>query len=562
MQRILALFAIMIGLASNGAYASDYLSDGDKAFLKNKSSITIGALTDSWLPYWGGFEGELTGIHHDYAVAIGRELNIPIFYRGYPDVFSLLEGARKGEVDIVIGFGKTLEREKDFIFTEPLYENVRIIWLKDESLLNKPLESLTWSCVKNTSYCKLLEEYGYANIIAAQSYGDSIEIIRNGEADATVSNLISLNYYLSHHDIHEGEIVYDDLLGVQKNRILLSKKNEKLKNIINSVIAADKRGQTVNDINYENSYLLNNQESFNLLTKENHGRIIRYTIEEDVYPISYINNDGKVDGYIHELLALLSSKTILEFEYVPANGRNVTQMLLDHDVDLLPVRNVESIDFRDFISTQPYVSIEFGFIENKNKINNGVTAILDRTGGFYQGLSLSEDFKKIKIYNSLDDILKDVELGKIKNAFINKDLINKKLVNNGWSNEYVVLENPANIDLDVEIGMMVRKESQILRDMLDRALSTVDETDIELLKYKHARINVHYGYDKQTVVTYGVLTASLLLAVIFLTSSRLSISLKKTKLSTEQLSWLTGLMDSIPSMIFISDSKGGGDSLQ
>lgn len=556
LQRILALFAITVGMVFNFTYAANYLSDDDKAYLKNKSSITIGALTDSWLPYWGGSEGELSGIHHDYAVGIARELNIPILYRSYPNVLALLEGARKGEVDIVIGFSKTLERENDFIFTEPLYENVRVIWLKDESLLDKPLQSLTWSCVKNTSYCGLLEEYGYTNIRVVQSYEDSIEIIRKGDADATMSDFISLNYYLSQSYIHEGEIVYDDLLGVQKNRILLSKKNEKLKNIINSVIAADKRGQTVSKINYENSYLLNNQESFNLLTKENHGRIIRYTIEEDVYPISYINNNGKVDGYIHELLALLSSKTLFEFEYVPANGRNVTQMLLDHNVDLLPVRNIESFDVRDFITTHPYTSISFGFIESKNKINNGITAILDRTGDFYQGLSLSNDFKKIKIYNSLDDILKDVELGKIKNALINKDLINEKLINDGWSNDYIVLNGPSNVDLDVEIGMMVRKESYILKDMLDRALSTIDETDIELLKYKHARINVHYGYDKQTVVTYGVLTASLLLAVIFLTFSRLSISLRKTKLSTEQLSWLTGLMDSIPSMIFISDTKG------
>ncbi|NGZ14670.1 transporter substrate-binding domain-containing protein [Vibrio aestuarianus] len=556
LQRILALFAIIVGLLSNFAYAADYLSDDDKAYLKNKSSITIGALTDPWQPYWGGFEGELSGIHHDYAVGIARELDIPILYRGYPNVFALLEAARKGEVDIVIGFGKTPEREKEFIFTEPLYENVRIIWLKDETLINKPLQRLTWSCVKNTSYCQLLEEYGYANIIAVQSYEDSIEIIRNGDADATITNLISLNYYLNNSDVHEGKIVYDDFLGVQKNRILLSKNNEKLKEILDSVIVADSHGETSESINSENLYFLNDQGNLKLLTKENHSRIIKYTIEEDMYPMSYINSQGQIDGYIHELLNFLASKTILEFEYVPANGRNTAEMLLDHDVDLLPVRNIESIDFRDFITTRSYTSVEFGFIESKNKINNGVTAILDRTGGFYQGLSLSNDIKKVKIYDDLTDVLTDVELGEIKNAFINKDLINKKLINNGWSNEYVVLENPSNIDLDVEIGMMVRKDSNILKDMLDRALSTVDETDIELLKYKHARINVHYGYDKQTVVTYGVLTASLLLAVIFLTFSRLSISLKKTKLSTEQLSWLTGLMDSIPSMIFISDSKG------
>ncbi|WP_261927346.1 hypothetical protein, partial [Vibrio aestuarianus] len=95
----------------------------------------------------------------------------------------------------------------------------------------------------------------------------------------------------------------------------------------------------------------------------------------------------------------------------------------------------------------PYTSISFGFIESKSKINNGITAILDRTGDFYQGLNLSNDFKKIKIYNSLDDILNDVELGKIKNALINKDLINEKLINDGWSNDYIVLNGPSNVDL-------------------------------------------------------------------------------------------------------------------
>lgn len=89
------------------------------------------------------------------------------------------------------------------------------------------MQSLTWSCVKNTSYCGLLEEYGYTNIIVVQSYADSIEIIRKGDADATMSDFISLNYYLNQSDIHEGKIVYDDFLGGQKNRILLSKKNEK-----------------------------------------------------------------------------------------------------------------------------------------------------------------------------------------------------------------------------------------------------------------------------------------------------------------------------------------------
>lgn len=89
---------------------------------------------------------------------------------------------------MAIGFGQTLAREGKFLFSKPLYENVRVIWLRDKAMEEKPFASLKWVCIQGTSYCEILKDRGYPNIIMARNYSSSVEMIRQGIADATVTN--------------------------------------------------------------------------------------------------------------------------------------------------------------------------------------------------------------------------------------------------------------------------------------------------------------------------------------------------------------------------------------
>jgi len=67
-----------------------------------------------------------------------------IRYQGYDSIHEMLLGLKNKEVDMVIGFGKTPSRANDFLFSLPLYKNVRVIWLRDKALELEPLESLKW----------------------------------------------------------------------------------------------------------------------------------------------------------------------------------------------------------------------------------------------------------------------------------------------------------------------------------------------------------------------------------------------------------------------------------
>lgn len=90
----------------------------------------------------------------------------------------------------------------------------------------------------------------------ARNYSSSVEMIRQGIADATVTNYVSLNHYLSQKRLALGKVIFDPDLGVQTNRILINNNEPSSSSAINKVIDADKQGLTENKLNSADVYFL------------------------------------------------------------------------------------------------------------------------------------------------------------------------------------------------------------------------------------------------------------------------------------------------------------------
>ncbi|OEE50902.1 ATP-binding protein [Vibrio anguillarum] len=559
--RIYLLLILAINLLFNTVYAADYLSDSERTYLKAKKVIVMGVLSEPWLPYWGGIENTI-GIQHDYAVGIGKELDVKIEYRSYQSITDLVTAVHDGDVDFAIGFSKTKEREKNILFSLPLYNNLRVIWLRDKKLNQQDMNHLKWVCVQGSSYCETLEQSHYPHILLAQSFLESAEMMKQGLADATITNYISLNHYISPNSGYDGEIIADGRLGVEINRIILPMGNNELKSIFDKLILAEATGNTANKIDSTNIYFLNNKDSLKLLSQENSNQIVRYTIEEDIYPLSYCDEgDNQVKGYVHDLLKLIESKSFLKFQYVPANGRDIRQMLIDNEVDLLPSLNVDDIDNRDFIATPPYTNLQFGYVVTKKPFQQKKLAILDRTGYLYSHLKIYEDNKKVKVYRDLKKVILDLKSGKITHALMNQDIINQQMAYLG--DKFLILPAIDNEGYSINIGMVFRKDESILFEMLSRSLTMVTESEINALKSLHKKVNVNYGYDKQQVTIYSLIAMCIFLflllfgiIIFYKLKSSLKYSQISSKLSEVQVQWLTDLLDKIPSMIFISDVNG------
>lgn len=559
------LFTLLLSVFSLFVRAADYLDPNEHAYLKQKSTVTIAVLKEVWMPYWGGTGQEPIGIEHDFASGIAKELGINIEYKGFDTIEALLNAVSTGKADMAIGFGQTLAREGKFLFSQPLYENVRVIWLRDKAMEEKPFASLKWVCIQGTSYCEILKDRGYPNIIMSRNYSSAVEMVRQGIADATVTNYVSLNHYLSQKRLALGKVIFDPDLGVQTNRILINNNEPLLLSAINKVIDADKQGLTENKLNSADVYFLNDQANLNILRNENVNPVVRYTVQDDLFPISYWDeNEKKYKGYVHDLLERISTKSILKFEFIPAYGRDVEELLKQGKVDLIPFFSSNYIDERHFIDTGKYTDIEFAYIESIKPYTSPTIGILDRTGKFSSYMFAEGNITKIRVYRTVTELEQALDKGEITHGLLYKPLINQMLFDD-YQNSFkltstLLFEGENHRE---SITMLVRKDARGLQNMLQKVLATFSQQEIDEIKGAYDRVTVYFGYDKQKVLIYALIILCALLSIgliLTLSLSRLRGKLRSSeqvaKLSTEQQRWLTELLDAIPSMIFISDEKG------
>lgn len=544
--------------------AADYLDPNEQAYLEQKSTVTIAVLKEIWMPYWGGTGQEPIGIEHDFASGIAKELGINIEYKGFDTIEALLNAVSTGKADMAIGFGQTLAREGKFLFSKPLYENVRVIWLRDKAMEDQPFERLKWVCIQGTSYCEVLKSRGYPNILMARNYNSSVEMVRQGVADATITNYVSLNHYLSKNRLSLGKVIFDPSLGTQTNRILINTHHPLLLSSLNKVLLADKNGLTKNKLNSADVYFLNDQANLKILRNENVNPVVRYTIQDDFFPISYWDDrEGKYKGYVHDLLERISAKSILKFEFVPAHGRDLEDMLQQGKVDLIPFFNRNYLDDRYFIDTGKFTDIEFGYIETTKPYTTQTVGILDRTGKFNTYIAAQQNLANVKVYRTVYDLEQALDKGDITHGLLYKVLINQMLFD-GYQNSFKLMPKPImeGQNLRADITMLVRKDARGLQTMLQKVLATFSPQEIDEIKTAYDRVTVQFGYDKQKVLIYSLATICVLLSVglaVTLLLTRLRLKLRSSqeiaKLSADQLRWLTELLDAIPSMIFISDAN-------
>ncbi|MGL4828827.1 MAG: ATP-binding protein [Vibrio sp.] len=514
------------------------------------------------MPYWGGTRQEPIGIEHDFASGLAKELGVTIRYRGFNTIEELLGAVRTGEADMAVGYGQTPEREGKFLFSRPLYENVRVIWLRNKNLENQPFDQLKWACVQGTSYCEILKNRGYPNIVMGRNYNSSVEMIRQGIADATITNFVSLNHYISKNRLSFGKVIFDPKLGTQINRVLINIHKPLLLSAINKVIEAENKGLTKYKLKSSDIYFLNDQENLKILRNESIDSVVRYTVQDDLFPISYWDDKkGKYRGYIHDLFDRISAKSILNFEFVPANGRNVEEMLKAGIVDIIPSYNLHDVDERYFLDTGKYTDIEFGYIETTLPYKEKVVGVLDRTGKFYSYIDSKKILKKIKVYHAVSDLEEALISGEITHGLLNRTLKHQVFWDR-YQRDFKFSSPKENL-FNIDVTMIVRKDALSLQNMLKKALATFSAKEIDEIENAYAKVTVQFGYNKQQVLIYSLIALccllSLGLVVTILMSQlrgRLRNSEQVARFSSEQLSWLRELLDEIPSMIFISDDKG------
>ncbi|TDE22639.1 transporter substrate-binding domain-containing protein [Vibrio owensii] len=553
----LCLFSVCFILMIRPTYADVNLTEEQQKYLKSKKNVKLGVLNKAQLPYWSGDKSLPFGLQHEVSKLVFNKLGLKIDYVEYSSISDVLDAIKNNSIDLAVGYRKTKDREADFIFTSPIYTDQFVGWIKDDMMPIDNIKNIKWGCYINTSSCESLEALGFDKVIKSSNRGDLYNKFKNGKVDAIIDIYAAMEPYMSKNIISGGKVYYDKQFGVFKPRVILNKGDVYLENIINEVIKdiQSEREGSILEVFEKYDY----SPAYNSLTFDNVplNQVINYTIEENLFPLSfYDEEEKKYSGYIHDLLSKIGHRTPLKFKYIPPNGRNIEQMLLDGIVDVLPARSASLYDDSRFISTDVYTKLRFAQIETIKPYDIKKIAILDRM----DVLPVDILEKNIKVYTSMSSILDAINKGHITNAYVNEYLVESLLLSTANPSFRLV---PSSGELDVNLVMVFRNTDEKLQRIFTTVLNSYIEDEVESLWRPYQRMEFNWGIDKEHVFAYGIFSLLALLVIslgFYIVYIKMKENVESSKLtltnSETKNKWLIQLINSIPSMICIFDQKG------
>ncbi len=206
---IAAVLAVLMltGLLTIGASAAE--TDDLLSVIQERGTIIVG-LEGDWAPWsFVGEDDELTGFDVEIAKAIAAKLGVEAqIIPGEWD--GLFAGMDAGRYDIVVnGVEITPEREEKYDFADP-YAFIRTaLIVRGDNEDIKTFEDLAGKKTANSiasTYMNLAEEYG-ATCYGVDTLDETLTMVLQGRADATLNAIVSFTDYMAQHPDADLQVV-------------------------------------------------------------------------------------------------------------------------------------------------------------------------------------------------------------------------------------------------------------------------------------------------------------------------------------------------------------------
>ncbi|WP_139312244.1 ATP-binding protein [Vibrio ponticus] len=540
------------------AIATQTYANGNQA-LSVKPVIKIGVTTTPYPPYWTGSVVLPQGLAHDIGLLIASQLQVEIAYLAFPTIADVKNAIKSGEVDLAIGYLKTDQRERDFIFSEPIYKEAVAGWISPEHRNHVEPNQLRWACLKGMSLCSILKENNFNNVIEVDDYDNFYEYLSQGKADAIIGFYSSFLNYFANNSIENQHLYFDHRFDDYDSHVILNK---------NNVVLRDKLDSLINNLSFKES--LNVFEDFyrdyyypkNLYTRwfnrDQRKILVRYTVDEDLFPYSYINESAKVSGYIHDVIERIEAMTPLEFEYIPSQGADLKNMLSEGVVDFIPIAKQSEYDSTTMQAIRSNIDVKYVLLKSLKDSDQEQYALLDR----FNYTPKDKVPNGFRFFQNTDNLLQALADGDVSHAYINKYLVDRILRSD---NEvpFQISSVMGKYNFNTKAYMLIRKDDLKLQELLQEAFTMLSKRELDSLWSTYDKVEYRYGYREETVnYIFFVLLLTFLFSSIgvyvFVSRMRKQVdgAHKKSELSEVHRRWLVDIIDNIPNYVCIRDESG------
>ncbi|NLX92243.1 MAG: transporter substrate-binding domain-containing protein [Firmicutes bacterium] len=201
MRKIILVIITLTTLATPCFAADNSISwaEDELTFMKEHPVIRLG-VDPKFVPFeFIDEDGEYKGIAADYLALISEKTGLQFeVVKGltWPEAYNM---ALAGGVDALPAIGKTSEREKYFLFSEPYYYYKRVIVTRDiDTWISgiEDLEGLAVAVQRNSSHHSYLLSYPNINLSLYESVEAALTAVATGTEKAFIGNLATTNYLI------------------------------------------------------------------------------------------------------------------------------------------------------------------------------------------------------------------------------------------------------------------------------------------------------------------------------------------------------------------------------
>ncbi len=212
-------------------------SDDTLSQIKEKGEINI-AIEGTYSPYtYHDEDDNLVGYDVDIAKAVAEKLGVtPVFTETLWD--GIIAGLDAKKYDVIFNqVGITEERSEKYLFSTPYTYSYGVIIVKDDNNEIKSFDDLNGKKSAQTTtsnWAQTVKDYG-GEIVATNGFSESIQLVINGQADATVNDNVTFADYKKQQPDAKVKVVATSDEATQ-SAALIRKEDTSLQEAINEAL--------------------------------------------------------------------------------------------------------------------------------------------------------------------------------------------------------------------------------------------------------------------------------------------------------------------------------------
>ena len=566
------IFSAYISVEDETEIVRVTLSPEEDAWVKENPTISI-ANTISWPPFeFLDEDGEYRGITADVLRLVTERtgLGFELAMKPWSESLQML---KDGKLDVGPGIGKTLEREKYLLYTEPYVNSSYAIYAKEgraDISTEKDFSGKTIAVEEGYMFHEYLEKnHPDANLFLANDTLGALKAVIKGEADAYIGTMPVASYIIQQNLLSGIELVgyFEDkpfslYMATNKEHSVLrdildkgldSISDDEMNEIMERYVGEDaQRHLSLSDA--EKQWLADHKD-------------IRLGIEQAWLPFEGLSQDGKLEGIVSEYVAWMNKR--LSISMAPVVGLSwleILQAAKDKKVDVLPdvARTPEREEYLNF--TAPYLRIplmlitrdDYGFVAGLDDMADKRVAVI---AGYMSEEYLKRDHPEIEIvsFTLMEECLEAVAEGDADAVLDNLSALTYAIQLHGYTN----LKPAATTPYFYELSYGVRKDWPELVPILEKALGAISENEHRSFKDRWVNMHVESRVDWYMVwkVSFAiVLVGGIILGIIWRSNRKLAVEVNERKKAEAKIREservFRAILDNMPAIVFLKSMEG------